>query len=1100
MTDRKIETAAVPPYRRRPWPRLRTCLRLAVGSMLLTLAGIGAAAEDEVAAEPESAGHNIGHPTFASPHARPIAIAGSYVYVANTPADTVDAIDTGTQSVTARIDVGVDPVSVAVRPDGSEIWVANHISDSVSVIDADATSDTFQQVIATVQDIDPEALATRFDEPVGIAFADDGKAYVALSTSNRIAIVDVATRTVTGHLPIAAQDPRAIAVRGNRLYVTAFESNNQSQLSGCLPWNIDEDTCTFDVLEHVVRNNNVLSAGYDADIVKNPRLPDRDLFVFNTETDEQEQVVTGMGTLLYGLAVDADHRVFVAQTDARNVENGSAGTLKDGLEEMENRAFLNQITRVDCTGGCGTPMRYDLEPLPPQHPESGMALATPFGIQVSEDNATLVVTAAGSNKLFTVDAGTGAVSRRVTVGTTPRGIALVSDDAGAPSQAWVLNAVGNTVSLVDLAAPEPAVTAAVTLEDPTHPDVKRGRAAFNDANASSTGTFSCESCHPDAHTDQLLWVLKTPLCDVEGCTQIPPRLTMPVRGLRDTAPYHWDGIPGDPYGGNNTASINTSVDPNCDADDPESCTRHLVDGTMATTMCDQADCPTNDEQKAGLLDAEERDALARFLLSVPYPPSRTRPFDNVLTPEARAGFFEFSFINDAAGQTTGAPTCGGCHKLPFLVSTNTPGTGMDAPTWRGAYDRWMLLPQGRVNVIDLMNIAGMDDSFPERDMWILAGATPDIWEMVLQGSTGFSGSFARQTTLNADTAGLPLTAAVLDALEQSASEGAIRLQGEGVRIEAGAVSDLAVEYSDGSYRVRDSEETFSRTDLIERSGAGNMVVTLTGRSGINVDVDNPQPALWPVEPIQAQIRQVDIPFLSAASTLKFNARHVRKGASVFVDGRLAGSTVECHEGEFPDCDSEVLIVSLTELPEPGGLHFLQLQNPEGLFSNDLMFFSDRSALPPRPGNLIAGGGSFPPGEDRFEDHWNTVDMTANSIGEIGGEVRIDLKSASFRPWHAQISHAVMVVAGQQYSLCYDAKAQGPRFITAYMDSNLDQWRNISGGQHRAYLSTTYQSFHHTFTVAETDLFARVAFDFAQSALDVQIDNIGVYEGSACGTP
>ena len=38
--------------------------------------------------------------------------------------------------------------------------------------------------------------------------------------------------------------------------------------------------------------------------------------------------------------------------------------------------------------------------------------------------------------------------------------------------------------------------------------------------------------------------------------------------------------------------------------------------------------------------------------------------------------------------------------MPFLVSTNTPGTGMDAPTWRGAYDRFPILPQGRLNIID----------------------------------------------------------------------------------------------------------------------------------------------------------------------------------------------------------------------------------------------------------------------------------------------------------------------------------------------------------------------------------------------------------------
>lgn len=69
-----------------------------------------------------------------------------------------------------------------------------------------------------------------------------------------------------------------------------------------------------------------------------------------------------------------------------------------------------------------------------------------------------------------------------------------------------------------------------------------------------------------------------------------------------------------------------------------------------------------------------------------------------------------------------------------------------------------------------------------------------------------------------------------------------------------------------------------------------------------------------------------------------------------------------------------------------------------------------------------------------------------------------------------------------------------------MDFNLDEWRNISGGQHRAHLTNARQQFSHTFTVAKTDLFARVAFDLAQSPLDVQLDNIGLYEGSACGMP
>ena len=83
--------------------------------------------------------------------------------------------------------------------------------------------------------------------------------------------------------------------------------------------------------------------------------------------------------------------------------------------------------------------------------------------------------------------------------------------------------------------------------------------------------FSCASCHPDGHTDQLLWVLKTPI--VEGGNQIMPRSTMPVQGLRDTAPFHWDGIPGDPYGGINSASLRSHVEPNSSIEDPASQTR-----------------------------------------------------------------------------------------------------------------------------------------------------------------------------------------------------------------------------------------------------------------------------------------------------------------------------------------------------------------------------------------------------------------------------------------------------------------------------------------------------------------------------------------------
>ena len=60
-----------------------------------------------------------------SPHAKPIVINGRFEYAANTPADTVDVIDSVTRQIVVRINVGIDPVGLAVRPDPREVWVAN---------------------------------------------------------------------------------------------------------------------------------------------------------------------------------------------------------------------------------------------------------------------------------------------------------------------------------------------------------------------------------------------------------------------------------------------------------------------------------------------------------------------------------------------------------------------------------------------------------------------------------------------------------------------------------------------------------------------------------------------------------------------------------------------------------------------------------------------------------------------------------------------------------------------------------------------------------------------------------------------------------------
>ena len=881
----------------------------------------------------------VKHSSFMSPHASPIVLHGKHLFVTNTPADTVDVIDTTSRKVVARIPVGVDPVGLALRPDGKELWAANHVSDSVSVIDTDSSSPTHLQVIATVQEFDSKTKATRFDEPVGIAFASNKKAYVALSSENAIAVINVATRKVTKRLEITAQDPRAIRVRGNRLYVAPFESNNKTQLSGGAADKIDGDLVTFDAWDHSIRNNNVLSIGHVVDIIKHPRVPDRDLYVFDTKTDRQIKVVDTLGTLLYGMAVDSKGRVFIAQTDARNDANGRSGTKKHGLKELENRAFLNQITSVTFNNGDPQkPSFIELEPLPPKHPDPEMALATPFAIEITPDDSTLVVSAAGSDKIFTVDVKSGQVLSRANVGAVPRGIALATSTDGKETHAWVLNAVANTVSLVDISNPANLdALETIPLEDPTDAQVKRGRIAFNTAAASTTGTFSCASCHPDGHTDQLLWVLKTPI--VTGGDQIMPRSTMPIRGLRDTEPYHWDGIPGDPYGGNNSANVRRRVKPNSDIKDVTSAPRNLIDAGLASTMKLETDVTKNDEGKAGKLSASERDAMAKFLLSVTYPPAQRRPYTNVITSRARDGF-ELFHVKGDLDKKPKPNVCGNCHRMPFLVSTNTPGTGMEAPTWRGAYDRWLILPQGRLNIIAFdfyRRIA--EQGAPERNVWRMSWGSrrrfDPIWDMVLESSTGYSGSFARQVTLNRASVEEGLTTDLLDALENSASDGGIVLEGAGQFNNDGKTTSVTLQFDsqhqDGSYvATSGTRQAYTRSQLISLASKGRFVGTFTAGLGSAVDLEHPQPALWTLGALQSQRGRQKFPVLRDGKTLlTMSGRHIEPGATLFVDGRRASGTVEIDKG--------TVTVELSRTPTPG-MRLLQVRNPGGLFSNDFIFY------------------------------------------------------------------------------------------------------------------------------------------------------------------
>jgi hypothetical protein len=588
-----------------------------------------------------------------------------------------------------------------------------------------------------------------------------------------------------------------------------------------------------------------------------------------------------------------------------------------------------------------------------------------------------------------MNATTGAVLARLDLGAgadlhqqIPRGLALRSDGSGAPQTAYVLNTLENSISVVDVTNPAaPSVTAEIPIYGDQTPDaVRRGRIAFSNAFASDTGSFSCESCHPDGNTDQLLWRIGGQ-CFFGGCSNDDePRTTMPVRGLKNTIPLHWDGTLGDPFGGGNGAvGFGGSGGTDCvlgDADGDHDCFLDLVLGSLSGVMCDQSlpgGCPPGGH---GLLSAAEQDDMATFLASVSYPPARSRRMDDALSATGLAGFSDF-FI-DHGGAVGNPQTCAdddaGCHVLPLTAGTNSSTlNGFDVPTMRGLTDRFVQFSLGVTSAEELMvqanagftlTIQGFTFTSAPLEpsiQWVPANGMSEgttfgvafgvfepvygvrplrIFQMAEEASTGYSGSLARQVTLNSTTTNggaLAATEAIVSRLETADTRGLVNLRGTGLRSGAPVV----LSYTGGAYKIS-SSTSISHAQLIAEAQAGTTLVTLTGAlRKHHGSADAPQPLLD--VGISATNNDPPVPWLdqgSPANPVPFTitGTDVRSDATLFLDGApAAGATLTCLSGVTGSfCTNGPNNVSIDLASKPAfGLHVLQVLNDSGPLSNEL---------------------------------------------------------------------------------------------------------------------------------------------------------------------
>ncbi len=455
---------------------------------------------------------------FASSPARPLAAAGQRL-LAIAPEEALLAVheidsDTGVPSLAGEIRVGLEPVSVRVRPGRpDEAWVVNALSDDVSVVDL-----SLGIAVATI----PVG-----DEPADVAFTHDGsRAFVTLAGEDAVAILDAADRRVLSRVAVPGAAPRRVEVaRGGRFAIVAsFASGNRTTilLAG-------QDDSGGPRAGLIGPDDHPRSPG---------RLPDADLVAVDVRTGRlARRTVRGVGTILLGFAQHpARGRLFVANTEARN--RGAS------LAEIRGRAVENRVTVVDRTrtGATVRPVSLDAG-------DAASSLAQPTDVALDPASGRVFVAAFGSNRVGVLDED----GRTLAVwpvssggrGLGPRGVVHRTESGTL----YTLNRLDSTISAIDAASGEVLAVVAATAFDPVPTSVREGRRLFHDATATSaSGRVSCASCHVDAGSDHLAWDLGDPsLPDEAGPGGIVfegkkgPFATPPLRGLSGTDPFHWRG-------------------------------------------------------------------------------------------------------------------------------------------------------------------------------------------------------------------------------------------------------------------------------------------------------------------------------------------------------------------------------------------------------------------------------------------------------------------------------------------------------------------------------------------------------------------------------
>lgn len=557
---------------------------------------------------------SVNEPAYKNPLNLALTPDGRELWVTCEASASVAIVDTATGHKTAELPVGGQPNDVCFTPDGKRAFVSNRLDDDVSVVDVAA-----RKVTGTL---------TVGDEPHGVLVDKQGKHLYVLNTSlDSISVVELATLREVKRLS-ASRSPWSLAASpdGRSILVTHALSRFIKDRTPSV-----SEVTVIDAERAVVQERIVVPAANllqgvawhpSGEYALMTLLRTKNL-VPMTRINRGWTVSNGLGIIwrdgtVDQVLLDQNHRCFPDPSDVCITPDGNHALVTSSSSDL---VAVLDLPKLIAMVKAANP--YERQRVIPNH--------------------------LGKSSEFVV--------AHIPTHACPKGITCSADG----STAYVASMLDDSVTVIDLKKLQ--AVGRVDLGGAKELTIRRrGEKLFHSAAVTFRRQFSCSTCHPDGHIDNIVYDIED---DGIGMGPIDNRT---LRGINDMAPYKWTGI-------------NPSLKRQC--------------GPRLAVFITRIQ-PFAPEQ---LTD------LHYYLCSIPRPPNRYRKLGEDLTTAQRRGKAIFDRTMKNNGETIPVGNrCVTCHPPPLYTDGKVHNVGtkfaydrhgkFDAPHLHNIYDSAPYLHNG----------------------------------------------------------------------------------------------------------------------------------------------------------------------------------------------------------------------------------------------------------------------------------------------------------------------------------------------------------------------------------------------------------------------